>query len=128
MVNATTIGEIDAAFAALAQERADALFVAPDPFFSSRRVQFAVLAARDKIPATYAQREYVAAGGLTSYGTDIADMYHQVGVHTGNILKGAKPADLPVVQPTTVTTYFMGISERRTRNARPAVQGGAFRG
>ena len=100
IVNATTIGEIDAAFAALAQQRADALFVAPDPFFSSRRVQFATFAARDKIPATYAQREYVAAGGLMSYGTDIADMYHQVGVHTGSILKGAKPADLPVVQPT----------------------------
>jgi putative tryptophan/tyrosine transport system substrate-binding protein len=99
-VNATTIGEIDAAFAALAQEPADALFVAPDPFFSSRRVQFATLAARDKIPATYAQREYVAAGGLMSYGTDIAGMYHQVGVYTGSILKGAKPADLPVVQPT----------------------------
>ena len=66
----------------------------------SRRVQFATLTARDRIPAAYATRDYVAAGGLMSYGTDIADMFHQVGVYTGNILKGAKPADLPVLQST----------------------------
>jgi putative ABC transport system substrate-binding protein len=98
--NASTIGEIDAAFAAFARERPDALFVAPDGFFASRRGQFATLAARDRIPAAYSQRDYVAAGGLMSYGTDIADMFHQVGVYTGSILKGAKPADLPVLQPT----------------------------
>jgi putative ABC transport system substrate-binding protein len=98
--NASTIGEIDAAFAAFARERPDALFVAPDGFFASRRGQFATLAARDRIPAAYSQRDYVAAGGLMSYGTDIADMFRQVGVYTGSILKGAKPADLPVLQPT----------------------------
>ena len=100
ILNASTIGEIDAAFAALARERPDALFVAPDAFFTSRRGQFANLTARDKIPAAYAVREPVEAGGLMSYGTDIADAFHQVGVYTGSILKGAKPAELPVVQPT----------------------------
>ena len=100
ILNASTIGEIDAAFATLARERPDALFVAPDAFFTSRRVQFATLTARDKIPAAYANRDFVAAGGLMSYGTDLADMFHQVGIYTGNILKGAKPADLPVLQST----------------------------
>ena len=100
ILNATTIGEIDAAFAAFARERPDALFVAPDGFFISRAVQFATLTARDRIPATYAQRDFVAAGGLMSYGTDLADTFHQVGVYTGSILKGAKPADLPVLQST----------------------------
>ena len=99
-LNATTIGEIDAAFATLAREKPDALFVAPDAFFTSRRVQFATLTARDRIPAAYAVRELVAAGGLMSYGTDLADMAHQVGIYTGKILKGAKPADLPVLQST----------------------------
>jgi putative ABC transport system substrate-binding protein len=98
--NATTIGEIDAAFAGLARERSDALFVGPDAFFTSRRVQFATLTAINKIPAIYASRDYVLAGGLMSYGTDGLDRYRQVGVYTGRILKGAKPADLPVLQPT----------------------------
>jgi len=100
ILNATTIGEIDAAFATLAHERPDALFVAPDAFFASRAVQFITLTARDRIPATYSLRDYVAAGGLMSYGTDLADMFHQVGIYTGGILKGAKPADLPVLQST----------------------------
>jgi putative ABC transport system substrate-binding protein len=100
ILNATTISEIDAAFAALARERPDALFVGPDGFFTSRRGQFATLTAVNKIPATYSNREYVAAGGLMSYGTDLTDVFHQVGAYTGNILKGAKPADLPVVQST----------------------------
>jgi putative ABC transport system substrate-binding protein len=100
ILNATSIGEIDAAFATFAQERPDALFVAADGFLSSRRGQFATLTARDRIPAAYANRDDVAAGGLMSYGTDLADMYHQVGVYTGKILKGAKPADLPVLQST----------------------------
>jgi putative ABC transport system substrate-binding protein len=99
-LSASSIGEIDAAFATLARERPDALFVGPDGFFSSRRVQFAILAARDGLPATYTQRGYVAAGGLMSYGTDQADMARQVGAYTGRILKGAKPADLPVLQST----------------------------
>ena len=85
ILNATTIGEIDAAFASFARERPDALFVAPDGFFSGRRGQFAILAAREKIPASYSTREDVAAGGLMSYGTDVADMFRQVGVYTGNI-------------------------------------------
>jgi putative tryptophan/tyrosine transport system substrate-binding protein len=100
VLNAGTMGEIDAAFATLARERPDALFVAPDTFYTSRRVQFAILTARDRIPASFAVRELVAAGGLMSYGTDVADMFHQVGVYTGRILNGAKPADLPVLQST----------------------------
>jgi putative tryptophan/tyrosine transport system substrate-binding protein len=100
VLNATTIGEIDAAFAVLAGERPDALFIAADSFLTSRRVQFATLAARDKVPAIYSNRTDVAAGGLMGYGTDFADMNRQIGVYTGRILKGAKPADLPVVQPT----------------------------
>jgi len=100
ILNASTIGEIDAAFAALARERPDALFVAPDAFFQSRRVQFATLTARDRIPVSYSVRELVAAGGLMSYGTDVAETFRQVGVYTGKILKGAKPADLPVLQST----------------------------
>ena len=98
--NATTIDEIDAALTALARERLDALVVVPDAFFASRAVQFATLTTRDRIPAAYTIRDYVAAGGLMSYGTDLEDMFHQVGVYTGTILKGAKPADLPVAQST----------------------------
>jgi putative ABC transport system substrate-binding protein len=100
VLNAGTSPEIDAAFATLARERPDALFVDNDGFFISRRVQIANLAARDRIPAAYANRDYVAAGGLMSYGTDYTDRFRQVGVYTGNILKGAKPADLPVAQAT----------------------------
>jgi putative tryptophan/tyrosine transport system substrate-binding protein len=100
ILKATTIAEIDAAFATLERERPDALFIAADAFFSSRSVQIANLAARDNIPATYASRAAVAVGGLMSYGADLADAFRQVGVYTGNILKGTKPADLPVVQST----------------------------
>jgi putative ABC transport system substrate-binding protein len=98
--NASTWQEIDAAFAVLVREQADALFVAPDPFFQTRRVQLAALAARHALPAAYSVRQYVEAGGLMSYGTSLVDMYRQVGVYAGRILKGAKPADLPVVQST----------------------------
>ena len=100
ILNASTIGEIDTAFANLERERADALFVAPDAFFTSRRGQFATLTARNRIPAAYAVREPVDAGGLMSYGTDLFGAFHQVGVYTGTILKGGKPADMPVVQST----------------------------
>jgi ABC-type uncharacterized transport system substrate-binding protein len=100
VLNATTIGEIDAAFAALGRDRPDTLFVAADPFFSSRLGQLATLTARERIPAAYAARNYVTAGGLMSYGTDITDSFRQVGAYTGKILSGAKPADLPVVQST----------------------------
>ena len=100
ILNASTIREIDAAFATFAHERPDALFVAPDAFFANRRAQLVTLTARDRIPAAYGVRELVTAGGLMSYGTDLANMFHQVGVYTGNILKGAKPSELPVVQAT----------------------------
>jgi putative ABC transport system substrate-binding protein len=100
VLNATTIGDIDAVFATLASERPDALFVAPDAFFASHRVQLANLAAQKRIPTIYSNRDYVTAGGLMSYGTDFATTCRQVGVYTGSILKGAKPADLPVAQST----------------------------
>jgi len=98
--NASTIGEIDAAHATIVRTWADAVFVGPEPFFFSRRVQLAILAARHAIPATYAARAYVEAGGLMSYGTDTGDLYRQHGVYVGRILKGTKPSDLPVLQPT----------------------------
>jgi len=94
----TAIAEINAAFATFERERPDALFVAGDAFLGSRAAQLVTLTARDRMPATYAIRDLVTAGGLMSYGTDIADMFHQVGVYTGKILKGAKPADLPTLQ------------------------------
>jgi putative ABC transport system substrate-binding protein len=97
-LNASTSREIEEAFAILVRERADALFLAPDSFFQSRRVQFATLTTRHTIPAAYASREYVEVGGLMSYGTDLAEAFRQVGVYTGQILKGANPADLPVTQ------------------------------
>ena len=96
--NAGTVREIDSAFASLVRERVDALFVGPDPFFNIRRVQLAVAAARHAIPATYSQRDYTEAGGLMSYGVNVADAYRHIGVYAGRILKGEKPADLPVVQ------------------------------
>jgi putative ABC transport system substrate-binding protein len=100
ILNATTIGEIDAAFATFARERPDALFVAGSGFFNSRRVQIASLAARDRIPASYGARDYVLVGGLMSYGTSVPGAYRQLGVYTGRVLKGEKPADMPVQQPT----------------------------
>jgi putative ABC transport system substrate-binding protein len=98
VLKASTIGEIDTAFATLAQDRADALFVTPDSFFNSRRVQLAILAARYTFPAAFGQRDFIEVGGLMSYGTNLADARRQIGVYTGRILKGVKPADLPVVQ------------------------------
>ena len=98
VLNASTSREIDAAFAILGRERADALFVAGDPLFTNRRVQLAALAARHALPATYAVREIAEAGGLMSYGTNFIDAFRQVGVYTGRILKGEKPENLPVVQ------------------------------
>jgi putative ABC transport system substrate-binding protein len=98
VLNASTNGEINAAFATLARERPDALFVGPGFLFSSRRVQLAQLAAFYRLPAIYASRESAEAGGLMSYGANNEDAIRQVGVYVGRILKGAKPADLPVVQ------------------------------
>jgi len=97
---ASTPAEIDAAFTAIAAERADALFIAPDAFFASRGAQFVLLAARDRLPASVFSSDVVAAGLLMSYGTSIADVFRQVAIYTGSILKGAKPADLPVLQST----------------------------
>jgi putative ABC transport system substrate-binding protein len=113
VLKASTSREIDAAFATLVSERPDALFVAAEAFFTDRRVQFATLATRNAIPAAYSNREFVEAGGLMSYGTVLADMYRQVGAYTGRILKGAKPADLPVVQ----STKFEFVINLRTAGA-----------
>ena len=100
IINATTIGEINAAFATMARERPDALFIAPDSLFTSRRVQLVTLAASDRIPAIYPTRDPVEVGGLISYGPDVAEMFRLIGVYCGRILNGAKPADLPVLQST----------------------------
>jgi putative ABC transport system substrate-binding protein len=119
VLNASASGEIDAAFATLAHERRDEvhpndmLFVAADGLFQSRSEQLVALTARDKIPAAYPDRAAVAAGGLMSYGADITETYRQVGVYTGNILKGAKPADLPVRQ----STKFEFVINRKTAKA-----------
>jgi putative tryptophan/tyrosine transport system substrate-binding protein len=98
VLNAGTSREINAAFASLGRERPDALFVGGDGFFNSRHVQIVNLASRHAVPATYADRLMAEAGGLMSYGSDIMDAWRQLGVYVGRILKGAKPADMPVVQ------------------------------
>jgi putative tryptophan/tyrosine transport system substrate-binding protein len=100
VLNASTSRDIDAAFATFVRERPDAVFVGLDPFLISRRAQLVNLASRHALPATYPLREFAEAGGLMSYGTNIADAFRQIGVYAGRILKGAKPADLPVVQST----------------------------
>jgi len=98
ILNASTSGEINAAFAELARDRADALFVGGDAFFFIRRVQIVHLASRHGVIATYSSRDYPEAGGLMSYGTSLSDAFRQAGVYAGRILKGAKPVELPVVQ------------------------------
>jgi putative ABC transport system substrate-binding protein len=100
VLSASTSQEINAAFATLVRDRYDGLVVDTDPFFSSRLVQLANLAVRHGVPAIYAGREFPAAGGLMSYGSSIVEAWRQSGVYVGRILKGAKPADLPVTQPT----------------------------
>jgi putative tryptophan/tyrosine transport system substrate-binding protein len=99
-LKASTSGEIDAAFATMARERVGGLFVAGDGYFTDRRVQFATLATRNGFPTSFANRDFVEIGGLMSYGTDFVDTNHQMGVYAGQILKGAKTTDLPVVQST----------------------------
>jgi putative ABC transport system substrate-binding protein len=115
VLKASTSREINAAFATLVSERADALFVGGDAFFTSRRVQLALLAAQHSIPATYAGREYVEAGGLMSYGANITDAWRQVGVYASRILKGSKPADLPVVQPSRFELVINAETARMLR-------------
>jgi putative tryptophan/tyrosine transport system substrate-binding protein len=100
VLKASTSREIDAAFATLVRERAEALFVGSDSFFQSRRLQLSLLAMRHAVPATYSTREFAEAGGLVTYGSNVTDAYRQAGAYTGRVLKGAKPADLPVVQST----------------------------
>ena len=98
VMEASSENEIDGAFAAILEKRAGALLVGADPFFNGRRNQIVALAERQTLPAIFEQREFAAAGGLMSYGTSIADAYRQMGIYTGRILKGEKPADLPFVQ------------------------------
>ena len=103
VLHASTEADFEAAFATTAQLRAAALVIStPDPWFGSHPAQLGALALRHRVPAIYQLREFAAAGGLMSYGGSIADTYHLAGVYTGRILKGEKPADLPVVQSTKV--------------------------
>lgn len=139
IVHASTEAEIDAADSTLAQQGSVALLVAQDPFFGGRREQLVALAARYKLPAIYYQNEYAKVGGLVSYETDFADGYRQAGIYVGRILKGEKPADLPVVQPTKFelvinlkTAKTLGLDVPRTFSNAPmrlsnrdAVCGGA---
>jgi putative tryptophan/tyrosine transport system substrate-binding protein len=100
VLTASTNLDIDTAFASLVQKRADALLVSPEPLLTTRRVQLVTLAARHAVPTIYYIREFAEIGGLMSYGPDIADLYRQVGVYSGRILKGEKPTDLPILRPT----------------------------
>jgi putative ABC transport system substrate-binding protein len=100
ILHASNDRDIDAAFESVAQRKIAALLVAADPFFDTRRIKIVALAAQHKLPTIYQFREYVVGDGLMSYGIDLADLYRQVGVYTGRILKGERPGDLPVVQPT----------------------------
>jgi putative ABC transport system substrate-binding protein len=125
VLSANVESELDAAFAAIAQRRAGALHVCGSPFFNTRREQLVVLAARHAVPAMYEWRDFAMAGGLMSYGTDLAAAYRQAGVYAGRILKGAKPADLPVMQSTKFefvinlsTAKALGIDVPPTLSAR----------
>jgi putative ABC transport system substrate-binding protein len=117
VLNANTSGEIDAAFATFAHERPDALFVGTSPLFNARRIQLVHWASYHRLPATYSGRLYAEIGGLMSYGASVTDAFRQMGVYTGRILKGAKPADLPVLQSTKLelvinrqTARMLGLS------------------
>jgi putative tryptophan/tyrosine transport system substrate-binding protein len=112
---ASTPGEIDAAFTAMARDRADALFIGGEALFASRSVQIATLAVRDQLPASFSSRELVQAGLLMSYGINLIDKVRQVGIYTGSILKGAKPADLPVLQSTKFE-FVINLQTARSLN------------
>jgi len=112
---ASTPGEIDAAFTAMARDRADALFIGGEALFASRSVQIATLAVRDRLPASFSSRETVQAGLLMSYGINLIDLARQVGIYTGSILKGAKPADLPVLQSTKFE-FVINLQTARSLN------------
>src|SRR5215831_4821076 len=113
ILTASTNREIDAAFASFVQKRAEALLIGPDVFFTNRRVQLATLAVRHGVPAIYSFREFAEAGGLMSYGTSNTDRDRQVGVYAGRILKGEKPADLPILQPTKFE-FVINLQTART--------------
>ena len=112
VIRASTSREIDAAFAVFNSERPDGLFIAADPFFNSRRLQLSLLAMRHGVPTVYSGREYAEVGGLISYGSDITDAYRQAGRYTGRILKGAKPADMPIVQANKLELIVNAQSAR----------------
>jgi putative ABC transport system substrate-binding protein len=113
VLSASTQHEIDGQFAILVQKRADALIVSPDAFFDSQRDHIVALVARHAIPAIYERRESAAAGGLMSYGASVADAYHQAGIYSGHILKGEKPADLPVMQSTRLE-FVINLTTAKT--------------
>jgi putative ABC transport system substrate-binding protein len=117
---ASTSREIEEAFATFVRERPDALFVGNDAFLTSRRVQLVHLATRHAIPATYAVRDFAEVGGLMSYGVNIPDALRQVGVYAGRILKGAKPADLPVVQSSKFELVINAVTARMLNLTVPA--------
>ena len=121
VLQASTSRQIDAAFATFVREPPDAIFVGNDPFFGARHVQLALLAGRHGVPAIYSDREYAEAGGLMTYGSDVKDAYRQMGIYAGRLLKGAKPADLPIVQSTKFelvinhqTARMLGITMPQT--------------
>jgi len=112
-VSASTNPEIDTAIASVAQKRADGLLVGPDPLFTARRAQILVLATHHRLPAGYFDRVFTDIGGLMSYGTDLVEQYRQVGVYAGRILKGEKPADMPVIRPTKFE-FVINLQTART--------------
>jgi putative tryptophan/tyrosine transport system substrate-binding protein len=106
VLNASTESDFEPAFAAVDRQHIDALVVAADPFFDDRRAQLVAMAARHRVPVSYVRREFVAAGGLMSYGGSLAESFRWVGVYTGRIVKGEKPADLPVQQSTKIELFI----------------------
>jgi putative tryptophan/tyrosine transport system substrate-binding protein len=120
VLHASAVRDFDPVFATLAQLRPGGLVIGSDPFFNSQSEQLAALAIRHAVPAIYQYREFAAAGGLMSYGGSLTDMYRQVGVHTGRILKGEKPADLPVQQTTSTSKPRRRLASRSRGHSSPA--------